>query len=188
MATTSIPKGLALITGATGGIGKATAIALAKEGYNLALHYNNADMQTREDLMLSIKQQASFEANVAFFQADMSDYDSVRQLHKDVVAHAGQVDVLFNNAGTTGGISGPQSLSDVPIDVFDKTWKINTGSAILLTQLCLPHMDETGAQICASCVLPTLITFSIYCRLRKNNLLLFSSSFHRRCSRAALRQ
>lgn len=137
-------KGLALITGATGGIGKATSIALAKEGYNLALQYHNADFQIREDLLMNIKQDASFKAHVAFFQADMADYDSVRKLYSDVVEHAGQVDVLFCNAGTTGGISGVKELKEVGIEVFERTWRINTGSAILLTQLCLPYMEEQG--------------------------------------------
>jgi 3-oxoacyl-[acyl-carrier protein] reductase len=54
----------------------------------------------------------------------------------------GNIDVLFNNAGATMGVSGVQSLADVSMDVMDQTWKINTGSAILLTQLCLPHMES----------------------------------------------
>lgn len=54
------------------------------------------------------------------------------------------MDVLFNNAGTVAGLTGVKKLADVPIDVFESAWRVNTGSAILLAQLCLPHMESQG--------------------------------------------
>lgn len=142
-----------LITGSTGGIGRATAIAFAKEGgYDLALHYNSASPETRNSLLFAIKNVSN--AKFGFYQANMGDYDSVRKLYRDVVNEMGDIDVLFNNAGATMGVSGVQSLADVSMDVMDQTWKINTGSAILLTQLCLPHMEskEWGRVIFCSSV------------------------------------
>lgn len=145
MASTTPGRKLALITGATGGIGKASAIALAKEGdYDLALQYNSANQETRDALSSSIKEASSSQPNVTFFQADMSNYDSVRQLHQNITSQLGQIDILFCNAGSTGGHTGVTNLADVPIDVFEQTWRINTGSAILLTQLCLPPMESQG--------------------------------------------
>lgn len=140
---------VALITGATGGIGRATAIALAKQGeYDFALHYNSAAQDTREELATAIKSARSTsepsDAKVELFQADMGDYGSVRKLFDNVSSHFGGVDVLFNNAGANAGYNSVQSLADVPIDAFDRTWRINTGSGILLTQLCLPHMEKQG--------------------------------------------
>ncbi|KAK3712288.1 hypothetical protein LTR37_009150 [Vermiconidia calcicola] len=145
MASTSKRK-VVLITGATGGIGKATALAFAKEGcYDLALHYNSANEQTRNKLATEIKDVAeSSSINFAFFQADLGNYDSVRQMHKQATCELGDIDILFNNAGSNGGQSGVQSLADVPIDVFEQSWRINTGSGILLAQLCLPHMEAQG--------------------------------------------
>ena len=55
------------------------------------------------------------------------------------------VDVLFANAGASGGMSGVGSLADVPIEVFEATWRVNTGSSILLAQLCLPFMVSLGS-------------------------------------------
>ncbi|KAK6441893.1 hypothetical protein LTR95_001860 [Oleoguttula sp. CCFEE 5521] len=138
---------LALVTGATGGIGKATALAFAKTGlYNLALHYCSASTEARAQLLGEIKAVSPTDTSIetAFFQADLSSFDEVRRLHAKVVEKSGEVDILFNNAGSTVSHSGIKSLSDVPIDIFEQSWRINTGSGILLTQLCLPYMERTG--------------------------------------------
>ncbi|TKA72758.1 hypothetical protein B0A55_06842 [Friedmanniomyces simplex] len=147
---------VALITGATGGIGAATAIAFAKTGqYDLALHYDNASPEKRDTLRSQIEALApapdpdtgapiSGQPRVEFYQADMSDFASVRKLHEDVTDTFHKVDVLFNNAGSTLGHQGVKSLADVPLEVFESAWRVNTGSAILLTQLCLPEMEAQG--------------------------------------------
>jgi len=145
-----------LITGATGGIGAATAIAFAKTGqYDLALHYNNASQEKRDALRSTIETAApSFDPRTGtpipskprleFYQADMSDFASVRALHAAVTDTYPHIDVLFNNAGSALGHTGVASLASVPIDVFEAAWRVNTGSAILLTQLCLPAMEAQG--------------------------------------------
>jgi 3-oxoacyl-[acyl-carrier protein] reductase len=68
----------------------------------------------------------------------------VRSLHKKVVDALGPTTILINNAGSTGGHFGVQSIDKVSIDVFEKTWRINCGSAYLLTQLCIPDMEKNG--------------------------------------------
>ncbi|KAK3114652.1 hypothetical protein LTR53_006822 [Teratosphaeriaceae sp. CCFEE 6253] len=154
--TMSSERRVALITGATGGIGAATALAFARTGrYHLALHYHSASQETRDALLTQISGispkpvpdesgSTPVDIRVDFFQADMGNYDSVRRLHEDVTDAFNKVDVLFNNAGSTLGYQGVKSLADVPIDVFESTWRVNTGSAILLTQLCLPEMEAQG--------------------------------------------
>lgn len=134
---------IVFITGATGGIGKATAIVFAKEGgYDLALHYNNADQATRDELESKMRKIArNAFIRIVFVQGDLTDYDRVRELHKLVVDKLGHPDILFNNAGSNAGYNSVQNLAEVPIDAIEKTWRINTGSGILLTQLCLPHME-----------------------------------------------
>jgi 3-oxoacyl-[acyl-carrier protein] reductase len=52
--------------------------------------------------------------------------------------------ILINNAGATGGHSRVTSVQDVSIEDFEKTWRINCGSAYLLTQLCMPAMEKAG--------------------------------------------
>ncbi|KAK3640312.1 hypothetical protein LTR56_011908 [Elasticomyces elasticus] len=143
----SSQRRVALVTGSTGGIGAATAIALARTGeYDLALHYNSATQEIRDSLGSKIKAAAatSSEPRVEFFQADMGDFAAVRKLHEDVIDIFNKVDVLFNNAGSTLGHQGVKSLADVPFEIFESAWRVNTGSAILLTQLCLPEMEQQG--------------------------------------------
>jgi 3-oxoacyl-[acyl-carrier protein] reductase len=52
--------------------------------------------------------------------------------------------ILFNNAGLTIGKHGVTSASEVTVDQFEATWRANCGSAFLLTQLCLPAMEDAG--------------------------------------------
>lgn len=146
----------ALITGATGGVGRATALALATTGhYNLALHYNTASQSLRESFLSDLQTlsphpdpdnepSAPGPIKIEFFQAELGNFDAVRKLHEEVTETFNRVDVLFANAGATLGYQGVQSLAHVPIDVFEKTWRLNTGSPILLAQLCLPEMETQG--------------------------------------------
>lgn len=144
--TTQTDRKLVLITGATGGIGRATAAAFAKIGeYDLALHYNAAPESTRSEIDGTLKSTSLPASSWRWFQADLGDYSSVRSLHQAVENAFGRgADVLFNNAGSTQGLSGVKSLADISIEAMEATWRINTGSVMLLTQLCLPSMEAKG--------------------------------------------
>jgi 3-oxoacyl-[acyl-carrier protein] reductase len=131
---------LALITGCSGGIGRATALALARRGCSIAVHYHSAKAKA-EVLVFELINIPGVRAVV--FQADLSSYDNVRKLHAEVVQQMGHPDVLFNNSGITNSVIGPNgNIEDVSVEEFEQTWKVNTGSSYLLTQLCLPRMVE----------------------------------------------
>ncbi|KAJ7038580.1 NAD-binding protein [Mycena alexandri] len=134
----SLQGKLALITGCSGGIGQATALALGIRGCSIAVHYNSAQGPA-DDLVAELTKLHGIRAHA--FQADMADYDAVRKLHAAVVETLGHPDILFNNAGTTGTVVGKRGdIESVTLDDFELTWKVNTGSSFLLTQLCVPHM------------------------------------------------
>ncbi|KAF5350867.1 hypothetical protein D9758_010503 [Tetrapyrgos nigripes] len=131
---------IALITGCSGGIGKASAITLARRGCSIAVHYSQSADRAHA---LAEELQKSFQVRAAAFGADLSNYDNVRGLHSEVVQKLGHPDILFNNAGDTVKVIGRMgNIEDISVDLFEKTWKLNTGSQFLLTQLCLKHMVE----------------------------------------------
>ncbi|KAG9786685.1 hypothetical protein ABEF93_005719 [Exophiala dermatitidis] len=137
---TDLSNHLALITGATGGIGHATSLALARLGCSIAVHYHSAD-ETASTLVSTLQ---SLGVRAAAFRADLSSYDDTRELHAAVVREMGHPTVLFNNAGTTLGKSGIKDVTEVTIEDFEATWRANCGTAFLLTQLCIPAMLEKG--------------------------------------------
>jgi len=137
-----MPQETALITGATGGIGRATALAFAREGYNLALHYNTASDKVPS--LLSALHSIAPSIHIETFQADLADPATVRSLHASVVSKLSDPTILFLNAGTTSGISGVKDIADVSLEIFEATWRVNTASPFLLTQLCLPAMLAAG--------------------------------------------
>jgi 3-oxoacyl-[acyl-carrier protein] reductase len=80
MPSDAISGKLALVTGATGGIGKATCIALGKMGCDVAIHYNTAE----EKAEALVKELRGLGVKAAHFQADMSKYDEVRIASYDI--------------------------------------------------------------------------------------------------------
>jgi len=138
--TTDLSSHLALITGATGGIGKATSLALAHLKCSIAVHYNTAS-DTAESLVSQLK---SMNVNAHAFKADLSSYDETRKLHSAVVKEMGHPSILFNNAGLTMGKSGVKDISEISVEEFELTWRANCGAGYLLTQLCIPSMVEKG--------------------------------------------
>ncbi|KAE9366776.1 NAD(P)-binding protein [Stipitochalara longipes BDJ] len=137
--TTDLSPHLALVTGASGGIGKATCQALASMGCSIAVHYHSST-SVAEELVKELKAKG---VRAEAFKADLTKYDEVRSLHAAVVKSLGNPTILFNNAGLTLK-SGIKSITEISIDEFEHTWRANCGSAFLMTQLCLPEMEKGG--------------------------------------------
>ncbi|KAL6308588.1 NAD-binding protein [Sparassis latifolia] len=139
----SLKGKLVLITGCTGGIGQATARAFARSGCSVAVHYHAASSRAKADTLISdLEAVASSDARFAAFQADLSNYDEARCLHAEVVQQIGHPDILFANHGIAGPKIGPLGdIKDVPVEVFEETWRTNTGTSYVLAQLCVPHME-----------------------------------------------
>ncbi|THH07469.1 hypothetical protein EW145_g3360 [Phellinidium pouzarii] len=126
----------------SGGIGYATALNLARFGCDIAVHYNSARDKANA-LVHELLTIPGGGVRAEVFQADLSTYDGARALHADVVAKLGHPDVLFNNAGVTTKLIGPNgNIEDITPEMFEETWRSNTGTHYLLTQLCIPHMLE----------------------------------------------
>jgi NAD(P)-dependent dehydrogenase (short-subunit alcohol dehydrogenase family) len=119
----------ALVTGATSGIGKAAALALAAHGASVLVHGRDAERATR--LVEQIDRTGGHARAVI---ADLADPDAVARLATEV----GAVDILINNAGTSW--FGPSNELDVTI--YDRLFDGNVRSAYLLTAALAPAMPE----------------------------------------------
>ena len=88
---------VALITGAGRGIGRAIAVALAKEGAQVIINYNGSEKKALEVKQL-IEEQGG---KAVTCQCDVSDFTACKKMIRDVVAEFGHLDILVNNAGIT---------------------------------------------------------------------------------------
>jgi short-subunit dehydrogenase len=129
--TLALNGAVVVITGASGGIGRAYAVAFAKRGAKVVLAARRAE--ALEKVRAEI---APYAADVLVVPTDMRNDDQLRGLVEAVLAKYGQIDVLVNNAGLL--ISGPlQNNTPSEIRALIDT---NVASVMALTALFLPHM------------------------------------------------
>lgn len=121
-----------LITGSSRGIGRATAVTFAENGYNVAVNYNKSSEAT-ENLCSGLKQ---FGVKAKAFQCDVADKSAVNEMVKQIEADLGQITVLVNNAG----IAEQALFSDITEEMWDRMFGVNVKGAYNCTQAVLPHM------------------------------------------------
>jgi 3-oxoacyl-[acyl-carrier protein] reductase len=129
---TSFEGRVALVTGASGGIGGRIAERLAGEGAIVALHYATNEPPVRE--------LAAALPRAAVFQADLGGVEAPDRLVDEVEAQLGQVDVLVANHGA-GEVA---QLHDVDAAAFDATYAVNLRAPYLLARRTLRGMVEGG--------------------------------------------
>jgi 3-oxoacyl-[acyl-carrier protein] reductase len=127
---------IALVTGASRGIGRAVAVALAGAGADVVVNYRERVTEAASvvDTIYATGRRAIAVA------ADVSDAASVAAMMRRVEVELGPVDVLVNNAG----IGLVRSLDELTEAEFDRTIAVNLKSAFLCTQAVLPHMRAQG--------------------------------------------
>ena len=126
----------ALVTGSSSGIGKAVALAFAKEGADLVLNYPNA---TQADNAAAVKGDIeALDRQVTAIQADVSKEEEVQHLVDTSMQAYGRIDILVNNAG----IASAATVGDMPVSMWDQMLAVNLRSVFLCTRLVLPIMYE----------------------------------------------
>jgi 3-oxoacyl-[acyl-carrier protein] reductase len=123
---------IALVTGASRGIGRAIAHALAAAGADVAVNYVSRAAKA-EDVARQLRALGRRALTAA---ADVSDSAAVTRMTQAVEAALGPIGILVNNAG----IAPPRGLEDLTEEDFDRTIGVNLKSAFLCTQAVLPGM------------------------------------------------
>ena len=124
---------LAVVSGAAGGIGMATAKVLAEDGAKLFLTDNSSDGLAKAAETLG-------SAVVGFEAADLTDDDAVAALAETVKGHGG-ADILVHMAGITGAKGDPLEMTN---DDWFACWNTNFMSAVRMTRALVPGMVDKG--------------------------------------------
>jgi 3-oxoacyl-[acyl-carrier protein] reductase len=127
---------VALVTGASRGIGRAIARQLAQAGCDVAVNYRRTEMGAR-GVWAEIK---GMGRRAAAIRADVSDPEEARALVREVEETLGPVGILVNNAG----ISQLQPLETISVEDWHAVINTNLTSAFLVTQAALPAMRLQG--------------------------------------------
>ena len=126
----------ALITGAGRGLGRACAVAFAREGANVALM-----SRTRKDLEETARLVEQEGAKALILEADVADEAAVRKAVEQARSELGPVTILVNSAA----IIGPAApLHELDPDDWDRTLAVNLGGARQVSQEVIPHMIDSG--------------------------------------------
>jgi NAD(P)-dependent dehydrogenase (short-subunit alcohol dehydrogenase family) len=134
----SHPARTVLVTGSAKRLGREIALALARTGWQVAVHYRGS----ADDAIKTVADCAAFTASSAAFDADLADETAVRALLPRVIAHFGQVDAVVNSAAIFEHDSAP-SFS---YDAMERHLRCNTGAAIILAQALHAHVSERAGR------------------------------------------
>ena len=129
-----IDRKVALVTGASKGIGRVIATKFAREGMAVALTARNEE----ELRNVAAKIVTNGETKPLIIQADLRDESQIAEIPKKVIEKWGRIDVLVNNAGL--GYLKP--FTEISIDQFQEMMDVNVRAVFSLTQKVLPYMIQ----------------------------------------------
>ncbi|HKI07565.1 MAG TPA: SDR family oxidoreductase [Nitrososphaeraceae archaeon] len=127
---------VAVVTGSTGGIGLATSLALARNGYRTYATMRNL---AKRDSVQSVVDKQHLPIRVV--QLDVTDENSIKSAIQSILSETGRIDLLVNNAGY--GLTG--ALEDIGIDEIKAQYETNLYGVIRVTQEVLPIMRKQGS-------------------------------------------
>ena len=123
----------AIITGGSRGLGKATALAFAKLGIDVAITGRN-----EEKLIATTSEIKALGVNAIYEVFDVGSYDEVKKGIKNIITNLGGVDILVNNAG----VAAFGNLNDMEVDVWENMIRINVLGMYYVTKEVLPYLID----------------------------------------------
>ena len=127
---------VAIVTGATGNLGAATARAFYQAGANLVLLVRQPDSLTK-----MIPEIAESSNRFLIIAADMTNQDSVQQAVDKASENFGRIDILVN---TVGGYQAGTPVHETPLETWDFMHALNARTAFIASQAVIPNMVENG--------------------------------------------
>ncbi len=148
-----------IITGGDSGIGRAVALAFAREGADVLISYLEEEESDAQETARVVEEAGR---KAVKMPGDISDEAVCQTIVAKAVEEFGQIDVLVNNAAHQMTVSG---IADVSTELLDRTFKTNIYAMFWLTKAALPHM-QPGGSIINTCSIqayqpsPTLLPYS----------------------------
>lgn len=129
----------AVVTGATRGVGRATALMLARSGCNVLINYSVSKQQAEE----VAAEAGKLGVKAVAFQCDVHDDQRCRAMMDAAAQAFGRLDILVNNAGTTQFIAH-SNLDAVTDEVWDRILGVNLRGSFYCVRAARPHMEKSG--------------------------------------------
>jgi NAD(P)-dependent dehydrogenase (short-subunit alcohol dehydrogenase family) len=127
---------IVLVTGGTGGLGRAVTLAFLNEGAKVIVTYRNPQELTSLEIAAS-----AHSANLEGHNTDVTDENSIDQLIAEIIKKHGQLDTLVN---TVGAYAGGIKLWDISPSTFDRMFALNVRSSYALARAAIPAMLKQG--------------------------------------------
>jgi 3-oxoacyl-[acyl-carrier protein] reductase len=137
---TTLAKKIALVTGASGGIGRATAVELARRGASVGIHYFRNEKGAAETAQQV--REAGGEAEV--LSGDLTRWEDARRVVGAIEKRFGRLDVLVNNAGD---MIERRPLLEMDTELWHRVFDTNVTSAFFCAQAVVPGMTERKAGV-----------------------------------------
>lgn len=135
---------VAVVTGGSSGIGRATVLRLAREGASVVINYSSNE--SRAAAVVEAIETAGGKA--VAIQADISNIADVQRLFRETIRHFGRLDILVANAGYA--VFKP--MLELSEEDFDRMFAVNAKGTFLCLQEALRHLGEGGKIVCISTI------------------------------------
>jgi 3-oxoacyl-[acyl-carrier protein] reductase len=135
-----VSRKAALVTGASSGIGRSIALALARGGYDVAINYSRSETPAKA----VARDAEALGARALLCRCDVADDAAVRAMAGAVDQAFGRLDVLVNNAGTTSAVK-PGDFEAMTAHEWDRVFAVNVRGVFQVTRAALPLLRRSGA-------------------------------------------
>src|ERR1700736_1695045 len=132
MAAKPLAGKVALVTGGAKRLGRASALALAAAGADIAITY----LSSTKEAQRTAKELEAAGVKVLAIRADVTDPKSVRSAVRETARKLGGIDILVNNAGAYETVA----FEDLTLQQWDEIFAVNVRGPFLLSQAALPHL------------------------------------------------